>query len=543
MSQPPIHRIILLLFALPLACASPPESRDEGYALEVVIPGDGIHGLHGLTFDDRDRLYAGGVMVSNIFRIDTATGDAEVFIPGPEGNADDLEFAPDGTLVWTSFMLGKVHARKGDGPIRVLAEGLPGMNSMAFDARGRLFATQVFLGDALYEIDLAGEKPPRKIIEGMGGLNGFDFGPDGRLYGPLWFKGQIARIDVDAGTLEVVAEGFETPAAVNFNSRGELFALDTSRGEIVRLDPESGQRERVWRTPTAMDNLAIDSRDQIYFSVFPENAIFRLDPGTGALHEVRSSALGIPGALAIWRGEQAETIYVADGFAIRSVELPDHGLRELARSLATKLESASAGISVSKRFIHLANWAGGAVQRLDRESGEVSGRFTGFETPAAVLELEDGSLLVAQFESGELVRLDPDGERSVVAAGLDAPVAIAAAGSDAVYVALHGSGRVERVGLEDGARELVARDLEAPEGLAVGPEGRLFVSEGGAARITRVDPQAGRQEVIASGLPLGLDVQGSMPGPGLFSGIAVAADGSVYFSSDIEAALYRLRPR
>ncbi|HBT06597.1 MAG TPA: hypothetical protein DEB22_09265, partial [Alcanivorax sp.] len=63
----------------------------------------------------------------------------------------------------------------------------------------RLFATQVFMGDALYEIDRSGEQPPRKIIEGMGGLNGFEFGPDGHLYGPLWFKGEVVRVNVESG--------------------------------------------------------------------------------------------------------------------------------------------------------------------------------------------------------------------------------------------------------------------------------------------------------------------------------------------------------
>ena len=86
--------------------------------------------------------------------------------------ADDIEVGPDGTLYWTSYLLGKIHARKGDGPIRELATGLPGINSLAMNAEGRLFATQVFLGDALYEIDPTGQKPPRKIMQDMGGLNG-----------------------------------------------------------------------------------------------------------------------------------------------------------------------------------------------------------------------------------------------------------------------------------------------------------------------------------------------------------------------------------
>ena len=84
-------------------------------------------------------------------------------------------------MAWTGFLTGDLYARKGDGPIKKLASGLPGINSLAYRKDGRLYATTVFLGDTLYEIDVEGVKPPREIMEKMGGLNGFEFGPDDRL--------------------------------------------------------------------------------------------------------------------------------------------------------------------------------------------------------------------------------------------------------------------------------------------------------------------------------------------------------------------------
>ncbi|REN21320.1 hypothetical protein DSI41_00555, partial [Mycobacterium tuberculosis] len=86
---------------------------------------------------------------------------------------------------------GMVRYRESDtAPMRVLAKDLPGINSLDFDRRnGKLYASQVFLGDALWEIDREGQKPPRLIKKDMGGFNGFEAGPDGMLYGPLWFKG------------------------------------------------------------------------------------------------------------------------------------------------------------------------------------------------------------------------------------------------------------------------------------------------------------------------------------------------------------------
>ena len=137
----------------------------------------------------------------------------------------------------------------------------------------------------------------------------------------------------------------------------------------------------------------------------------------------------------------------------------------------------------------------------------------------------------------------PDGERRVVASGLDEPVALASAGGERAWVALRGSGRIEEVDLGTGASRVLVQGLKGPEGLAVGPRGRIFVTEADARRITRIDPDDGAPRVIASDLPIGRVMESGLAGPGLPSGIAVASDGSVYFSSDVEGSLYRLRPQ
>ena len=63
-------------------------------------------------------------------------------------------------MAWTNYLMGMLRYREHDSaPMRVLAKDLPGLNSLAFDPRnGKLYASQVFLGDALWEIDRAGQK-------------------------------------------------------------------------------------------------------------------------------------------------------------------------------------------------------------------------------------------------------------------------------------------------------------------------------------------------------------------------------------------------
>src|SRR5215475_8735276 len=180
-------------------CVTGINASAQTYEVTRLVPGSAFHGVHGLGIDKSGRLFAGSVAGAALYEVDRANGTARIAIPSPEGMADDIAIAPDGTMAWTGFLTGDLYARKNGGPLKKLASGLPGINSLAYRKDGRLYATQVFLGDALYEIDTAGVKPPHKIMEKMGGLNGFEFGPDDRLYGPLWFKGQVASVDVDKG--------------------------------------------------------------------------------------------------------------------------------------------------------------------------------------------------------------------------------------------------------------------------------------------------------------------------------------------------------
>ena len=274
--------------------------------------------------------------------------------------ADDLEEGPDGTLAWTAFLDGKVYARKPGGELLTLAEGLPGLNSLAWTEDGRLFATQVFLGDALYELDPSGETPPRKIMAGMGGLNGFDFGPDGKLYGPLWFKKQIVRVDVDSGTLDVVAKGFATPAAVNFNSKGELYAVDTEAGHVYRVDLATGEKALVAEVAPAIDNLAFDNDDNLFITNMADNAVIAIDTESGEARTIISGPLAVAGDIAV--GDDGE-IYIADLFALRSMNPSTGSVGEIARVWSSNIDYPLS-ISVANGHIAVAALTAGAVQIL-----------------------------------------------------------------------------------------------------------------------------------------------------------------------------------
>jgi streptogramin lyase len=514
----------------------------ENWEVTKLVPGSAFHGVHGLAIDKAGHLFAGSVAGAALYEVDIAGGSAKVAIPAPIGMADDIAFAPDGTMAWTGFLAGDLYSRKGDGPIKKLASGLPGINSLAFRKDGRLYATTVFLGDTLYEIDVEGVKPPRQIMEKMGGLNGFEFGPDDKLYGPLWFKGQVAKVDVDKAELTVVADGFKVPAAVNFDSKGNLWVVDTALGQLVRVDPNSGAKTMVAQLKPSLDNLAIDDKDRIYVSNMADNGIQEVDPATGQARQVIIGKLALPGGIGVTSENGKDTIHVADVFAYRTVDGATGEVTEKARMHAAGVTLEYPMSATAKgNDVVLSSWFTGTVQVIDGKTGATRDMLHGFKAPHDALVLADGSILVAELGTKSLVRVSGEHgkDRTAMIGGLEGPVGLAAGSRGEVYVTEAFSGVISMIE-SGGEKTVIAKDLKMPEGIARGSDGKLIVAEVGAKRLIEIAPESGTITEIAANLPIGLSgAPGGLP-THIPTGVGIGESGTIYFSSDIENAIYKL---
>jgi streptogramin lyase len=122
---------------------------------------------------------------------------------------------------------------------------------------------------------------------------------------------------------------------------------------------------------------------------------------------------------------------------------------------------------------------------------------------------------------------------------LAGPVGLVAASNDAVYLTEAFSGQVSKVG-SNGEKTVIAHDLKMPEGIALAPNGKLIVAEVGARRIVEIDPVTGAVTEIAGNLPIGLaGAPGGLP-TNIPTGIGVGSTGTIYVSSDIENAIYKI---
>jgi sugar lactone lactonase YvrE len=500
-----------------------------------------LKGVHGLAVLDDRRVLAGTVVGNAIWEIDRASGAAKIYIPGPEGQADDIAIGPKGELAWTSYLQGIVRFRETEGaPIRTLAKDLTGINSLAFDMKtGQLYASQVFLGDAMWEIDVAGAKAPRLIAKDLGGFNGFEVGPDGMLYGPLWFKGAVARMDPANGAITIINSQFQVPAAVNLDGKGNLWVVDTRAGDLSRIELATGRKQVVRKLKTSLDNLAIAGDGTIYVSNMADNSVQAFDPATGGLKTLLSGRLAVPAGLKI----EGDTAWVADVFSFREIDLKTGAVRDIHRMQASDIEYPFA-VGLGPGQVLLTSWFSGSVQVLDRADFRTLTVLHGFNAPMDAQFLPDGRIAVAEIGTGTLTVAGGEGykDRRALVTGLSGPVQLAVGPDGALYVS-EAAGSVQRIDPATGAKTRVADQLALPEGLAFTPWGSLVVAEAGARRITEIDLAKGDRRVIAENLPIGLAAGPGLPPPYVATGVAVRPDGSVCFTADLDNGLYCLPRR
>ena len=539
--------------ALAQQAETPPPPKE--YSQQFLVPGSWFHGVHGLAFNKDDQLFAGSVIGQTLYRVQVDSGEVDRVIDPPTGMADDIAFADDGTMAWTAFLIGKVYIRKPNGKTIEVANGMTGPNSLAFGKDGRLFVSEVFLGDALYEIDIRNVDKPdfkplarnelRRIAEKLGGLNGFEVHKDdGFLYGPLWFKGEIVKVNLETGAAEVIASGFKTPAAANIDpqNRDNVYVVDTGTGGIWSVSLTSKIKKLVASMKPGLDNLAFDSRGRLFVTSMTDNGVYLVDKQTGAHRTIVEGKLAVPSDLAVTTEGGKDTVHVADVFSYRKVDGANGDVTDVLR-VHGETHAYPIGISVGPNNVLLTSWFSNTVEKVDRKTGKLTATLGEFAAPVDAVEFADGTMYVAELASGNLVKVSADGkERSTVMKELRGPVAMVHGAGPLIYVTEISAGVVTEIDVAVGTRRVVADNLTGPEGIDLGPDGRLYVAEVGQKRIVAIDPATSAKTVIASNLDIGLAPFPGGPPALVPTGVAVGRTGIVYVSADIRNSLYKLTP-
>ena len=437
------------MLTLLAGCSADNESR---YLSTELVRGVAMHGINGLAFHADGSLYAGSVVGQAIYRIDLSTGEVTTAVAAPDGEADDLAFAADGTLAWTALIAGELRAQRPGGKPFVVAANLPMINPVAFDGTGRLFAARMQYDD-LFEFYIDSQNPPRLIAQGLGQLNGFEFGADGRLYGPLPARGAVARIDVESGAAELLATGLGQVVGVDLDSEGNVYALNWESGEIFRIDP-AGVLITFARLEPPLDNLVVGPDDSVYASQPSHNGVIRVEPD-GRGQTMISSVLVTPGGLAVMERDGDRVLLVTDTYGFRFVD-PDSGA---PLPPASQLAGGSTDVAVASDLIALSYVRRGRVSLLERDTLALVKTWADLEAPYGIL-IQGGDPLVADFSRGQIIRLSSrTDQRTVVIEGLAGPRG-PGLGRPGHAVCQRGGGRPDPAGLV--GRRPAADDRHGP---------------------------------------------------------------------------------
>lgn len=536
--------IAVLAATAGLASAAPPGG--------VLHQGSPMHGSFGLRFGPDGHLYV--CSFSGLFVIDPLQGGVVGYL-GPESGVvtpEDVNFGPDGSLYWASMFTGYVGRRQPDGTVTTQMVA-PYVNPIVFSSDGRMFVSEPWLSDTLFELDPALTAPPTPVASGLGGLKGMEFGSDGMLYAALMWKGEIVRLDLGAQppTVETVASGLGAPFTAKFGPDGMLYVVERVTASILKVDPASGSATPWASLPWGPDNLAFDPLGNAWVSSYTDGAL-AVVTADGTVMPVLPGGLAMPSGVAVQPRADGESVWVGCTFSLREIDGATGAERRAARYRFTP-DGVGAVLSVSsgrRGLVTSTVFPFPRVQVWDPASGAVIEDHLDFASPINAIAFGD-DLLVADLGTApgqaRVVRVSGSSRTTLAdgSSGLLLPVGLAASDDD-VWVSDWASGTVWQI-LVDGAVPgrpiLVADSLVGPEGLALDRDGTLLVVEAAAGRVSRIHPGSRSVSEVASGLAIGMPGTGVLPPMGFLNAVAVGPGGAIYIASDLANLVYRLEPR
>lgn len=526
-----------------------------------------------MAFDANNDLYVARVLGGGLSKIDPETGaifeelgsDDSVFYP------DDVDIGPDGTLYWTEIILGTVFSRPPGGPSAPLLPigDVPSANPLKITDDGKhLFFAQCYAegGNSLFELDLQTNNT-KVILENVPGCasNSMDIF-EGELYSPRPFEGRVVKINVASTTL-ISSENEETipiteksysdqaevvdvatnmgyPAAVKFNSKGELFAVTQDPGSVVRIHlngPNTDNNtELIAKLPIGwVDNLAFDKDDRLYVSSYTDATVLEILQD-GSNRTVVRGVLSVPMGLAAL-ADKLYTVHIGvlNGFdqETGSKEIAVRSVFGVGPLLGPTNVAAWGGnlVLLSFFFNTLAVW--------DPESNaEVLS--TTFSAPVDALPFREG-LLVTDL-TGNIVRASgPQLQNRTVIASLPGAGFLAGDEDENIFVSNFANGEVVKI-MSNG--ELIDPPVAVsaghalPEGIALLPSGtKLLVVSGESESLQEVDLQTNDTRTIASHLGFAPSTTyPAMPPFSLPNKVVVDESGAIYVNSDKANVIYKI---
>lgn len=530
--------LILCLFA-----GSSLISASEVQHMRVLTRGTDLYGTVTVRFSPDGDMFVVDAFSNRLLRMDYRTGKILEVVTGNglEGPAD-IAFLPDGTMFWVNPFVPSIWKKTPDGVSTEVVRMTGMLDGVAVREDGRLFTASFDGRNELYEIDPNGVEPPR-VVCNAGGLDAFDFGPDGYLYAPdfLFGSGNVFKIDVDSGAIQVLASGFKSPISVRVNDAGEVCVLDTGAAEMIKVDAVTGAKTFIASITPNADNFDFGPDGSVYIANNADSFIEVIKPN-GVVLALTKPGLSSPGGIGLGKdAEGKDVLYVGDAFAMRRIDLKSGVIKETYYTDLGNPFAAVPPVSLSMDGNNIigCNFLFNLVQVYDPVAGVTVEMYNDFAVPVNALRFQ-GELIVAELGSGCVVK---GSDHTPIISGLYVPAGLAASDDD-VWVGDWASGIIWLVienGQVLGQPVPIVFGLDKPEGITVDKDGTLLVVETGTGRLLRVDPISGNVSVVAENLEVGLAGPGGTPPTWVaMSSVAISDSGALYVTCDVGNCVYKI---
>lgn len=211
-----------------------------------------------------------------IVQVDRETGAILARVDAGSASADDVALAPDGSL-WSSGIVSGELGQTVDGRLTVATTIEAGINGISVADDGTVY---VATGSTLSRFT-PGDAAAEVVASDLPDINGFGLLADGRIFAPgggFLGPGKAVVIDPATGEWEVVVDDLPGVAAADIDPDGVPYLLSNVTGKLFRVDVEAGTAELVDTVTEGLpfDNLAFADDGTLYFSSFATASLTEL---------------------------------------------------------------------------------------------------------------------------------------------------------------------------------------------------------------------------------------------------------------------------
>ncbi|MHA1986686.1 MAG: hypothetical protein ACW98D_08615 [Promethearchaeota archaeon] len=483
---------------------------ENSYREVTLVEPTPLRGCNGLVFGLDGALYVcqtGANTISKIKLRDAGPHHVEEFV-GPHHGVyvpDDITVDDKGNFYATSAITGEVYKIDSLGMKKVIGRGFGGPNGICYDElTGRLFMSECFWGNEVWELDPEGILPPRLLTAALPVPEGFDIRGNNLVIPDLGL-GWIVEVDMDTGDINPrVTSGLITPVALTIGPNGYVYIVEMVTGLVKKITPDYSNIEILAALLPGLDNLAFGPDGNLYVSSYHDCTIWKIDPETGENTMLFPLGINTVASIVI----KDDTPYLCDSIMIRMID--DKG--ELQKTWANGWLSATSypsPISMANGlgdYLITANFISDIVVAVNPNIAEdwVPLAYPVNHPAGMELNEENKMLYVAEYGEGQVIEINPmTGDRRVVAEDLSGPVDIESKDS-ILYVAEALAGRISKVDIESGVKEIFLNGYTGkPKGLAWDREGNLLILDTAMKELIKVNMGNLKISVIAKNLPTG----------------------------------------